>query len=61
MLPEYLPTPVLYYKLKDEDTALERFMDSQSFGVRFLFTAVDVIIKYYWESFFKVLPHWNHI
>lgn len=39
---------VLYYNQTGGDTAFERFMDSNSFGVTFLFTAVGVGIKLYW-------------
>ncbi|KAL8955985.1 MAG: hypothetical protein Q9193_006349 [Seirophora villosa] len=30
------------------DTGFERFMDSQTFGVTFMFTAIGVLIKMYW-------------
>ncbi|KAL8792874.1 MAG: hypothetical protein Q9195_004516 [Heterodermia aff. obscurata] len=39
---------VLYYNQTGGDTAFERFMDSNSFGVSFLFTAVGVGVKLYW-------------
>ena len=39
---------VVYYKLTHGDTPFERFMDSESFGVNFLFTAVGVVLKMYW-------------
>ena len=39
---------VIYYNQTGEDTAFERFMDSESFGVSFLFTAVGVGIDLYW-------------
>ena len=39
---------VLYYNQTGGDTAFERFMDSNSFGVTFLFTAIGVGIKLYW-------------
>lgn len=39
---------VLYYNRTGGDTGFERFMDSQSLGVTFLFTAVGVGIKMYW-------------
>ncbi|KAI0854031.1 hypothetical protein F5Y00DRAFT_224340 [Daldinia vernicosa] len=44
---------ILYYNNTGGDTAFERFMDSESFGVRFLFTAVGVIISFFWASFFS--------
>ena len=40
---------VLYYNQTGGDTAFERFMDSNSFGITFLFTAVGVGIKLYWS------------
>ncbi len=39
---------VIYYSKNGGDTGFERFMDSQSFGVGFLFTAVGVLLKMYW-------------
>jgi len=39
---------IVYYKTGG-NTAFERFMDSDTFGVRFLFTAVGVMIKLYWN------------
>ena len=39
---------VLYYNRTGGDTKFEKFMDSESFGVTFLFTAVGVVIKMYW-------------
>ena len=39
---------VIYYQKTGGDTGFERFMDSQSFGVSFLFTAVGVLVKMYW-------------
>ncbi|KAF3071243.1 hypothetical protein GL218_00614 [Daldinia childiae] len=44
---------ILYYNNTGGDTAFERFMDSESFGVRFLFTAVGVVISFFWASFFS--------
>lgn len=44
---------IVYYKLTDRPDGFERFMDSQGFGVRFLFTAIGVIIKLYWGSIFR--------
>ena len=40
---------VVSYNQTGGDTAFERFMDSNSFGVTFLFTAVGVGIKLYWS------------
>ena len=39
---------VVSYNQTGGDTPFERFMDSQSFGVTFLFTAVGVGIEMYW-------------
>lgn len=39
---------IIYYNNTADDTAFERFMDSQSFGVGFLFTALGVMLKSYW-------------
>lgn len=39
---------IIYYNNTGDDTAFERFMDSQSFGVGFLFTALGVMLKLYW-------------
>jgi hypothetical protein len=48
-----LVTTIIYYKLTDNPGGFERFMDSQGFGVRFLFTSIGVIIKLYWSSIFR--------
>ena len=39
---------VIYYHTLSENNAFERFMDSRSFGVRFLFTTIGVVIKITW-------------
>lgn len=44
---------ILYYNNTGGDTPFERFMDMQSFGVRFLFTALGVITTFFWSSFFS--------
>lgn len=44
---------ILYYKLRNNGDGFERFMDSQGFGVKFLFTLIGVLIKLYWGSIFK--------
>lgn len=44
---------ILYYNNTGGDTPFENFMDSESFGVRFLFTGVGVIISFFWASFFS--------
>ncbi|KAI4190185.1 MAG: hypothetical protein LQ346_004970 [Caloplaca aetnensis] len=43
-----LLTLVVYYNQTSGDTGFERFMDSQTFGVAFMFTAVGVMLKMYW-------------
>lgn len=43
---------ILYYNNTGGDTAFERFMSQQTFGVRFLFTSVGVIISFFWASLF---------
>ncbi|KAI1327624.1 hypothetical protein F5Y16DRAFT_371250 [Xylariaceae sp. FL0255] len=42
---------VLYYGNTGGDTAFEHFIDSDSFGLRFLFTSFGVIISYFWSLF----------
>ncbi|KAI1088704.1 hypothetical protein F5B19DRAFT_470214 [Rostrohypoxylon terebratum] len=44
---------IIYYNSTGGDTPFERFMDSESFGVRFLFTGVGVVISFFWASFFS--------
>ncbi|KAL9035575.1 MAG: hypothetical protein Q9180_004791, partial [Flavoplaca navasiana] len=43
-----LLTLVVYYNQTGGDTGFERFMDSQTFGVAFMFSAVGVMLKMYW-------------
>ncbi len=44
----------VYYKLEyNPNSGFERFMDSEGFGVRFLFTLVGVIISRYWTGIFQ--------
>lgn len=43
---------ILYYEATVLDTPLERFMDSQSFGVRVLFTAFGTAVSTYWDYYF---------
>jgi len=40
---------VIVYSKTGGETAFERFMDNDAFGVRFLFTAVGVMVKLYWS------------
>jgi len=42
---------VVYYNATVGDSPFERFMDSSSFGVRFLFAGVGVILSFYWDAF----------
>ncbi|KAI1155708.1 hypothetical protein F4825DRAFT_468065 [Nemania diffusa] len=46
---------VLYYALTSGDTAFERFIDSDSFGVQFLFSSLGVIISLLWSSFYSAV------
>ncbi|KAI0451706.1 hypothetical protein F5B21DRAFT_485820 [Xylaria acuta] len=46
---------VLYYARTGGDTAFERFIDSDSFGVQFLFTSLGVIISLFWSSFYSAV------
>jgi hypothetical protein len=43
---------LLYYQYNEEDNAFELFMDSQAFGVKFLFAAIGGAISFFWTSFF---------
>ena len=40
---------VIYYNRVGANTPFERFMDSETFGVSFLFTLIGVILKMYWS------------
>ena len=47
---------IIYYETKQMDplvNSFERFMDSQKFGVRFLFSASGVVIALFWDSIFS--------
>ncbi|KAK4201709.1 hypothetical protein QBC40DRAFT_323630 [Triangularia verruculosa] len=44
---------ILYYENTILDTPFERFMDSQSFGVRILFTSFGTIVSGCWDYFFS--------
>lgn len=47
---------IVYYKVMQYDNSgFEVFMDSQGFGVRFLFTFVGVVIARYWTMIFRDL------
>lgn len=43
---------IFYYNNTGGDTPFERFMSTQGFGVRFLFTLAGVAIALFWSSFF---------
>ena len=43
-----LMTLIIYYNRVGTQSAFEQFMDSESFGTSFLFTAVGVVINLYW-------------
>lgn len=47
---------ILYYNNTGGETDFEHFMMSESFGVRFLFTAVGFIITLCWSAFFNGKP-----
>ncbi|KAK3367291.1 hypothetical protein B0T24DRAFT_710100 [Lasiosphaeria ovina] len=44
---------ILYYENTQLDTAFEAFMDSQSFGVRILFTALGTVVGAFWGYYFS--------
>ncbi|OIW28788.1 hypothetical protein CONLIGDRAFT_632999 [Coniochaeta ligniaria NRRL 30616] len=44
---------IFYYNNTGGDTPFERFMSTQTFGVRFLFTLVGVAITFFWSAFFS--------
>ncbi|PSR79392.1 hypothetical protein BD289DRAFT_348021, partial [Coniella lustricola] len=44
---------VVYYQATSGNTGFERFMDSQSYGVKFFFTALGVILGYCMETIFR--------
>ncbi|KAK4209820.1 hypothetical protein QBC37DRAFT_323328 [Rhypophila decipiens] len=44
---------ILYYEVTLLDTPFERFMDSQSFGVRVLFTGFGTAVSSFWEYYFN--------
>lgn len=46
-------TIVTYYGNTGMDSGFERFMDSQSFGVKFLFTALGVVLGLSMNTFFR--------
>lgn len=40
---------VLWYRFSDSDNVIFEFMQSQNFGVRFLFTVFGVLIRLFWD------------
>ncbi|KAI1358836.1 hypothetical protein F5Y08DRAFT_332783 [Xylaria arbuscula] len=50
---------VLYYARTGGDTPFERFIDSDSFGVQFLFTGLGVVITLLWSGFFGAVSIMN--
>ncbi|KAM7214106.1 hypothetical protein V8F06_010545 [Rhypophila decipiens] len=46
---------ILYYEMILEDSSFERFMDSQSFGVRLLFTSLGTIVSLFWDYYFSYI------
>lgn len=44
---------VVYYEFTDEDSGFRRFMESQSFGVRFMMTALGVALGFLMGTFFS--------
>lgn len=47
-----LAVVIIYYRLTPDNQPLGRFLSSQSFGPRFLFSAVGVIINFLWVAIF---------
>lgn len=43
----------VYYTVTDESTGFERFMSSQSFGPRFLFTICGILVNFGWAAVLK--------
>lgn len=48
---------IIYYNTTYSDTPFEVFMDSQEFGVRFLFTLFGVIVSLFWDYYFSRKYH----
>lgn len=46
-------TLILVYNNTGGDTGFESFMDSESLGVRLVFTTVGIIITLFWTSYFN--------
>ncbi|KAL5323604.1 hypothetical protein ACEPPN_008143 [Leptodophora sp. 'Broadleaf-Isolate-01'] len=54
---------VLWYRFSDSDNVIFEFMQSQNFGVRFLFTVFGVLIRLFWDyartAIHKHEPYYN--
>lgn len=51
---------LIFYKLTPDNQAVGRFLSSQSFGPRFVFSLVGVVINFFWTSIFTSMfspPH----
>ncbi|KAM7216082.1 hypothetical protein V8F06_008555 [Rhypophila decipiens] len=47
---------ILYYEVTIlPDTPFERFMDSQSFGVRFVFSSFGTVVSLFWDYYFSYM------
>ncbi|KAI5468114.1 hypothetical protein BGZ63DRAFT_399638 [Mariannaea sp. PMI_226] len=44
---------MIYYRLTPDNQALGRFLSNQSFGPRFLFSIIGVVINFFWVAIFK--------
>jgi hypothetical protein len=44
---------IVYYRKVQAPSGFETFMDSQGFGVRFLFTLTGVLVKTFWDRLFR--------
>jgi len=47
---------ISYYHWTSADTAFERFMNSQGFGVRFMMTGLGVAVKLFWSGIDQGMP-----
>ncbi|KAM7195076.1 hypothetical protein V8F33_006945 [Rhypophila sp. PSN 637] len=50
---------ILYYETTILDTPFERFIDSQSFGVRILFSSFGTFISLFWDYFFSYMSEYQ--
>lgn len=58
-----LPTIIItvVYYINSSDNGFERFMSGQSFGVRFLFTAIGILISALWKKLFDSTLPFNYL